>query len=296
MNDLYNNLKVYEPEVKWISSSSSSTQSMAFVSSSNNNTNNTNGTLNTAHRVSTASTKVNASYSTNIDNLSDAVICLFFASQPNSPQLIHEDFKQIHPDDMEEMYLRWQIAMLTMRAIRFLKKTGRKLTVNENETIGFNKSNVEFYNCHKRGQFCYGLWYHVMVLVDMNEVIRQRKGLIMHSWLSLLQVLTQSLDEFVNKPVVKNCKAKSSEEEPKVVRKNNDALIIEKWVSDNEEEDVSQPKIMKKTVRPSITKLEFVKSKRKEKTARKTIKQVEQHRQTTHSPRGNQRNWNTMMS
>ncbi|GKG37279.1 hypothetical protein Tco_0447452, partial [Tanacetum coccineum] len=42
----------------------------------------------------------------------------------------------------------------------------------------------------------------------------------------------------------------SSDEEPNVVRKNDDALIIEEWVSDNEEEDVSQLKIKKKTVRP----------------------------------------------
>nr|GEW15167.1 ribonuclease H-like domain-containing protein [Tanacetum cinerariifolium] len=48
MNDLYNNLKVYEPEVKGVSSSSSSTQNMAFVSSSNNNSSSTNGTVNTA--------------------------------------------------------------------------------------------------------------------------------------------------------------------------------------------------------------------------------------------------------
>ncbi|GJW36305.1 putative ribonuclease H-like domain-containing protein [Tanacetum coccineum] len=104
------------------------------------------------------------------------------------------------------------------------------------------------------------------------------------------------LDEFVNKPVVENCKAMSSEEEPKVVRKNDDAPCIEEWVSDDEEEDVSQPKIEKKTVRPSIVKKEFVKSKQQEKTTRKTVKQVEQHRQNTHSPRGNQRNWNNMMS
>nr|GEV21227.1 E-beta-farnesene synthase [Tanacetum cinerariifolium] len=90
------------------------------------------------------------------------------------------------------------------------------------------------------------------------------------------------IDEFVNKPVAENCKAKSSEEEPKVVRKNNDAPIIEEWVSDNEEENVSQPKIEKKSVRPSIAKIEFVKSKQQEKTARKTVKQVEQHRQNTH--------------
>ncbi|GJS02138.1 ribonuclease H-like domain-containing protein [Tanacetum coccineum] len=126
---------------------------MAFVSSSNNNTSNSNEIVNAAHGVTTASTQVNIAYSTNIDNLSDAVICSFFASQPNSPQLAHEDFQQIHPDDIEEMDLRWQMAMLTMRARRFLKNTGRKLTVNGNEIIGFDKSKVECYNYHKRGHF-----------------------------------------------------------------------------------------------------------------------------------------------
>ncbi|GJX70524.1 hypothetical protein Tco_0307695 [Tanacetum coccineum] len=56
MDDLYNNLKVYEPEVKRMSSSSSSTQNMAFVSSSNNNTSSTNEAVNTTHGFSTAST------------------------------------------------------------------------------------------------------------------------------------------------------------------------------------------------------------------------------------------------
>ncbi|GKG18862.1 hypothetical protein Tco_0375961, partial [Tanacetum coccineum] len=45
------------------------------------------------------------------------------------------------------------------------------------------------------------------------------------------------LDEFVNEPVVENCKAMSSEEEPKVVRKYDDAPSIEEWMSDDEEED-----------------------------------------------------------
>ncbi|GJW69613.1 ribonuclease H-like domain-containing protein [Tanacetum coccineum] len=84
----------------------------------------------------------------------------------------------------------------------------------------------------------------------------------------------------------------TSEEEPKVVRKNDDAPIIEEWVSDSEEENVSQTKTEKKTVKPSIAKIEFVKPKQQEKTARKTVK----HKQNTHSPRGNQRNWNNMMS
>ncbi|GKB64485.1 ribonuclease H-like domain-containing protein [Tanacetum coccineum] len=147
MDDLYNNLKVFEPEVKGMSNLSSSTQNMAFVSSSNNNTSSTNEAFNTA------STQVNATNFTNIDNLSDAIIYAFFASQPNSPQVIHKDFQQIHPDDMEEMDLRWQMATLTMRDRRFLRNTRRKLTVNGNETIGFDKSKVECYNCHKRGHF-----------------------------------------------------------------------------------------------------------------------------------------------
>ncbi|GKG42773.1 hypothetical protein Tco_0477071, partial [Tanacetum coccineum] len=44
--------------------------------------------------------------STTIDNLSDAVIGAFFASQLNSLQLDNEDLQQIYPDDLEEMDLR----------------------------------------------------------------------------------------------------------------------------------------------------------------------------------------------
>ncbi|GKE70470.1 hypothetical protein Tco_1528542 [Tanacetum coccineum] len=145
LDDLYNNLKIYEPEVKGTSSSSTNTQNVAFVSS--NSTSSTNGAVNTAHGATTASTQATAVNSTTIDNLSDVVICAFFASQPNSPQLDNEDLQQINPDDLEEMDLRWQMAMLTMRARRFLKNTGRKFTVNGNETIGFDKSKVECYNC-----------------------------------------------------------------------------------------------------------------------------------------------------
>ncbi|GJT36256.1 putative ribonuclease H-like domain-containing protein [Tanacetum coccineum] len=118
-----------------------------------NSNNNTNGAVITAHGATTASTQATAVNSTTIDNLSDAVICAFFASQPNSPQLDNEDLQQIHPDDLEEMDLKWQMAMLTMRAMRFLKKIGRKFFVNGNETIRFDKSKVKFYNCHKTGHF-----------------------------------------------------------------------------------------------------------------------------------------------
>ncbi|GJV88635.1 ribonuclease H-like domain-containing protein [Tanacetum coccineum] len=64
----------------------------------------------------------------------------------------------------EEMDLRWNIAMLTMRARRFLKNTGRKLDMENKERIRFDKSNVECFNYHKRGHFvrecrCEGFGY-----------------------------------------------------------------------------------------------------------------------------------------
>ncbi|GKA18415.1 ribonuclease H-like domain-containing protein [Tanacetum coccineum] len=334
MDDLYNKLKVYEPEVKGMPSSSSRTQNMAFVSSSNNNTSSSNEAVNTTHGVTTAST---------------------------------QDSQQIHPNDIEEMDLRWQMAMLTIRARRFLKNIGRKLTVNGNETIGFDKSKVECYNYHKRGHFarecraprnqdnknkessirsvpmetststalvsCNGLsgydWRYdnqrrkklefykkkelpvyvekhyglkcLNKLIECQIIDNCKKGLGYEKYNAVLPLYTGNfmpstpdlsftgLDEFTNKPVVENCKAMFSEEEPKAVRKH-DALIIEEWVSDSEEENVSQTKTEKKIVKPSIAKIEFVKPKQQEKTARKTVKQVEKHRQNTHSPRGNQRN------
>ncbi|GJX13797.1 ribonuclease H-like domain-containing protein [Tanacetum coccineum] len=418
MDDLYKNLNVYEPEVKGMFSSSSSTHNMAFVSSSNNNTSSTNRAVNTAHEVSTAGTQVNAANSTNIDNL----------------------------NDMEEMDLRWQIAMLTMRARRFLKNTRRKLTVNGNETIGFDKSKVKCYNCHKRGHFsrecraprnqdnknkessrrsvpmetststalvsCDGLggydWsdqaeegpnYALMAfssdsevsndsicskscletvellksqndqllkdlkkselmvlgyktslksveeklkvykanesiysqdikglkfeihigeitireLTKLETVQKEKDGIQLnvdkfeHASKSVIEcqivdnckkglgyenynvvpppytgnfvppthdLSFTGLDEFVNEHVVENNKAMSSKEEPKVVRKNDDAPIIEEWVSDDEEEDVSQHKIEKKTIRPSIVKKGFVKSKQQEKTIRKLLNKL----------------------
>nr|GEW09035.1 uncharacterized mitochondrial protein AtMg00810-like [Tanacetum cinerariifolium] len=90
LDDLYNNLKVCEPEVKGVYSSSTNTQNMAFMFSSlNNNTNNSNEAVNIDFGVTTAGTQVNI---VNIDNLSNVVICAFLASRlvaskPTSPQL-----------------------------------------------------------------------------------------------------------------------------------------------------------------------------------------------------------------
>nr|GFA47310.1 hypothetical protein [Tanacetum cinerariifolium] len=261
--------------------------------------------VNTAHRVSTASTQVNAAYSTNIDNLSDVVIYAFFASQPNSPQLVHEDLQQIHPYDMEEMDLKYQMAMLTMRARRFLKNIEKKLTINGDETIGETairelRKKLEIVQKKDGIQLNVDKFKHasksVNKLIECQIVNNCKKGLGYENYNAVPPTYTRKfmpstpdlsftgLDEFVNEPVVENCKAMFSEGEPKVVRKYDDAPSIKELVLDDEEEDVSQLKIKKKKVRPSIVKIEFIKSKQQQKTTRKTVKQVEQHRQNTQSP------------
>ncbi|GJR25922.1 putative ribonuclease H-like domain-containing protein [Tanacetum coccineum] len=151
LDDLFNNLKAYESEVKGTSSSTTNSHNVAFLSSSS--TNSATRAVNTTQGVNTASTQGAADSSTTVENLSDAVIYSFFASQPSIPQLDNEDLQQINPDDLEEMDLRWNIAMLTIRARRFLKNTERKLDMANKERIRFNKSKVEYFNCHKRGHF-----------------------------------------------------------------------------------------------------------------------------------------------
>ncbi|GJZ30079.1 hypothetical protein Tco_0575126, partial [Tanacetum coccineum] len=125
-DDLYNNFKIVEQEVKGTTSlsSSSSSQNLAFVSS----TSSTNE-VNTAYGVSPASTQVStASTQVSTVNLSDDTVYVFLASQPNGSQLVYEDLEQIHDDDLEEIDLKWQLALLSMRT-----RSSRR-TVNVEET------------------------------------------------------------------------------------------------------------------------------------------------------------------
>ncbi|GJX06870.1 ribonuclease H-like domain-containing protein [Tanacetum coccineum] len=116
-DDLYKNFKIVEQEVKGTASSSS--QNLAFITA----------------------------------NLSDDTVYAFLASQPNGSQLVHEDLEQIHEDDLEEMDLKWQLALLSMRTRKFFQKTGRKITINGSDIARYDKSKVECFNCHKLGHF-----------------------------------------------------------------------------------------------------------------------------------------------
>nr|GEX13860.1 hypothetical protein [Tanacetum cinerariifolium] len=130
LDDLFNNLKIYEAEVNGSSTSSHNTKNIAFLSS--NYTDGTNKSVSVVPSVLAASSKASVSTLPNLDN---------------------EDLNQIDADDLEEMDLKWQMAMLTMRARRFLQKTGRNLGVNGIATIRFDMSKVECYNFHRRCHF-----------------------------------------------------------------------------------------------------------------------------------------------
>nr|GEW39126.1 hypothetical protein [Tanacetum cinerariifolium] len=53
---------------------------------------------------------------------------------------VHEDLEQIHEDDLEEIDLKWQLALLSMRARRYFKRTGKKITINGSDTTGYDKT------------------------------------------------------------------------------------------------------------------------------------------------------------
>nr|GEU83996.1 hypothetical protein [Tanacetum cinerariifolium] len=128
IDDLYNNLKFYEADIKGSSRSSSNSQNMAFISVESTSTTNE---LNAAYSVSTAT--CHSSQARGSSSYADELMFSFFANQSSSLQLDNEDLEQIDQDDLEEMDLKWQVAMLSMRVKRFYKKTGRKLELNGNK-------------------------------------------------------------------------------------------------------------------------------------------------------------------
>ncbi|GKA25849.1 ribonuclease H-like domain-containing protein [Tanacetum coccineum] len=123
-DDLYNNLKVYEHELKGASSSNS--QSIAFVSA----------------EIKSSTSRQNE------------IICSFFAQQASMPETHDdEDLLQIDDDAIEEIDIRWQVAMITARIRKFMRKTGRPIDLKSKNGITFNKSKIECFNCQKLGHF-----------------------------------------------------------------------------------------------------------------------------------------------
>ncbi|GJR84492.1 putative ribonuclease H-like domain-containing protein [Tanacetum coccineum] len=225
----------------------------------------TNVAINIAHGVTTASTQATAVNSTTIDNLSDAVICAFFASQPNSPQIDNEDLQQINPGDLEKIDLRWQMAMLIVSGTKTIGNRENTRRVVPVETTTSNA----LISCDGLGDYDWS---------DQAEEGPTNFALMAYSSTSSNSEVSTDL----------NCSS-SCLENVKILKEQNEQLLkdlrtskinaityktgtlclqnlfvilsLEIGCYDSEEEDVPQAKKEKKIVKSSFAKIEFVKSK-----------------------------------
>ncbi|GKG19097.1 hypothetical protein Tco_0376196, partial [Tanacetum coccineum] len=83
---------------------------------------------------------------------------------------------------------------------------------------------------------------------------------------NFIDLVYPSLDDFVDvnesvsESVVEKPTTTVETNEPKTARKENEALIIEDWVSDSDEENVPKVKTVEMFNKPSFAKINFVKS------------------------------------
>nr|GEY81653.1 hypothetical protein [Tanacetum cinerariifolium] len=121
-DDLYNNLRVFKRDIKGTtaSSSSSNTQNVALDSADN-----TSSTNDVSIAYSVSSPFVSKSHKEGSPSYTDEVIHSFFTNQSSTPQLDYDDLEQINDDDIEEMDLKWQVAMISIRIKKFPKRDCR---------------------------------------------------------------------------------------------------------------------------------------------------------------------------
>nr|GEV96423.1 hypothetical protein [Tanacetum cinerariifolium] len=254
-DDLYNYFKIIEQEVKRTTSSSLSSLNIAFVSYPSSTKE-----INTAYGVSTASTQVSTT-STQVStaNLSDATVYAFLASQPNRSQLIHEDLVQIHEDDLEEMDLKWQLALLSMRTRKFSRKldtlkgvqtTRDKDSWNKNQDSSRRIVNMEE-TSSKAMVAIDGAGFDWSYMTD-DEVPTN---------MALMSFLDSEPEFEGYRP--KTSKSVSEDIFNKV-RESPDALLVKKLVSED--------KLEKKTIFPTVAKIEFVRPKQQQKPVWKPVK------------------------
>nr|GEY13529.1 ribonuclease H-like domain-containing protein [Tanacetum cinerariifolium] len=175
----------------------------------------------------------------------------------------------IDTDDLEEIDLKWLVAMFTMRVKMFIKKTGRKLDLNGKETVGFNRTKVECYNCHRRGHFArecraprnHGNRNRDVPTCNAPVDTSTTKDLVVQDVIGSSSLDSESKVSETTTSVTKietnaSKTSKDSLEKPKTGRSS--APILEDWESDSEDENVFKPKEVKKIVNPSLKKIEFV--------------------------------------
>nr|GEW65111.1 ribonuclease H-like domain-containing protein [Tanacetum cinerariifolium] len=106
---------------------------MTFISSAKHSRGN--------DEVNTASSNVFTASATVVTvSISQETAYAYIASQSSGSQIKFEDINQIDEDDMEEIDIKWNMALLSMRADKFWKKTGKKISIQGSDVAGFDKS------------------------------------------------------------------------------------------------------------------------------------------------------------
>ncbi|GJR95224.1 putative ribonuclease H-like domain-containing protein [Tanacetum coccineum] len=154
-DDLYNKLRTLEIDVKGGSSydsrGTSAPTHSAFISAAS-----TNSKMSYAdsQNQSPSITFTTASSSADTSsNVIESVLHSFVAESDPQQQITYEDFDQIGKLDLEELDIKWQMAMLSVRINRFEKKAGRKMKFNNRDAARFDKKKVKCYKCSELGHF-----------------------------------------------------------------------------------------------------------------------------------------------
>ncbi|KAJ9552063.1 hypothetical protein OSB04_016108 [Centaurea solstitialis] len=154
LEDLYNDLRIFEAEVEKKKRPIGYTHNTALLSENPNSFNTTAFNNTTAAYNTTANETVsNVNSCSSQETNEDTVLEAFLASHVKS-SLINDDLDQINADDLEEMDIKWQMAMLTLRMKRFIRRTGRNnFDLKRGDKAGFDKTNVRCYKCNEPWHF-----------------------------------------------------------------------------------------------------------------------------------------------
>nr|GEY36249.1 hypothetical protein [Tanacetum cinerariifolium] len=257
LDDLFNNLKIYEAEVKSSSSTSHNTQSIAFVSS--HNTDSTNESVSAVASVSVARTKPLASILPNVDNLSDVFIYSFLASQnlgANGTTSIGFDMSKV---ECYNCYRRCQFA----KECRSPKDTRNKDTQRRYVPVETSTSNAlvsqyvsvptnPVHNRYKSGE-----GYHAVPPPYTGTFLPLKPNLVFMMLLLLVRLSLLSLMlSLVSLSLPRIC-----------LNQIAFCPIIEDWVSDSKDEYEGEPMPTQKA--PS-----FVQTSKYVKTPRTSVKPV----------------------
>ncbi|GJS50411.1 ribonuclease H-like domain-containing protein [Tanacetum coccineum] len=151
-DDLYNKLMTLEIDVKGGSSydsrGTSAPTHSAFISAAS-----TNSKLSYPDQFHLTTYTSTSSSHTASSNVMENVLHSFVAESNPQQQITYEDFDQIEKLDLEELDIKWQMAMLSVRINRFEKKAGRKIKFNNKDAARFDKKKVKCYKWSELGHF-----------------------------------------------------------------------------------------------------------------------------------------------